>query len=507
MKLLLVSDVTFDPILREIKKLDRNIEVKNIYLDDINSFFVNPNFYTNGFLFDMVYFHLDGFFNIYDEEHCKRILNNINNFSSVCDVNILLSNHFFSNIRITPFGDQLGYYLNDLINLHSEIEILMDSSKHYFVDVNKVISRIGLSDGYNFKLGHLYQMPYSKRMIHELGTEIFETIRFLTQEEKKVIVLDCDNTLWNGIIGEDGIEDVHCDSNSKGVVFYNFQKHLLALKSQGFLLAIVSKNNEKDVKEAFLQKNMPLKWTDFVSVKVNWEAKSKNIRSIAKELNLGESSFIFIDDNEFEINEVENFTSIDSVYLFKNDFEYLIDLLSKFDFKRKKVLLSDKQKLEQYKIEFERKKSIDSYQSMDNYIASLNLNFDIREDDLGDKSRLSQMTEKTNQFNFNKHAFTESQIEKWVEQGNAIFSLKLSDKFGDYGTVGLIMLEKKGRYLYDISNYLLSCRALGKGVEDVFFQSVIQTVRDRSWKIANIHFNKTDKNVPAENFYKKLNNI
>jgi FkbH-like protein len=507
MKLLVISDITFDPILREIKKLDKNVEVKNIYLDDINSFFIDSNSFTDGYACDMVYFHLDGFFNTYDEEYCKGILGNIHSFSNDIDVSVLLSNHFFSNIRITPFGEQLGFYLNDFSTLHSEIARLVDSTKNYFVDVNKVLSRIGLADGYNFKLGHLYQMPYSKKMIQALGIEILETIRFLTQEEKKVLVLDCDNTLWNGIIGEDGIEGIHCDLNSKGVVFYHFQRHLLALKNQGFLLAIVSKNNEQDVKDAFLFKNMPLKWSDFASVKVNWDAKSKNIKSLSSQLSLGENSFVFIDDNEFEVNEVKNFTSIGSAYLFKNDYEHLINILSKFDFKRKRVLSSDKQKLEQYKLEFERKESIDSYRSMDDYIASLNLNFDIREDDLGDKSRLSQMTEKTNQFNFNKHAFTAAQIEKWVEQENAIFSLKLSDKFGDYGTVGLIMLEKKEDYIFDISNYLLSCRALGKGVEKVFFESVIQTIRDRNWKIAKIHFNKTDKNVPAEIFYQKINNI
>src|SRR5690606_42152616 len=131
-------------------------------------------------------------------------------------------------------------------------------------DVRKLVEQIGIQQAFNFKLGFLYQMPYTKPMLGMLASEIASMIRFLQTPEKKAILVDCDNTLWKGILGEDGLENIQCDRNAQGVLFYQFQEFLLEKKREGFILGLCSKNNEQDVKEDFDKLNMTLFWYDFI---------------------------------------------------------------------------------------------------------------------------------------------------------------------------------------------------------------------------------------------------
>lgn len=347
-------------------------------------------------------------------------------------------------------------------------------------------------------------MPYNKEFIVEFSNLLLDTLVFLTNEEKKVIILDCDNTLWNGILGEDGINGVFCDKNVKGNIFYQFQRFLKAKKTEGFLLCLCSKNNESDVKEIFENKNMPLRWNDFILKKVNWEEKYKNIIEISSELNLNESSFIFIDDNEFELNSVKSFTNVNAIFNFRNSYEAFLKITENFAFKRKKILTDDIKKTESYLALIERSNKQNSTSNFEEYLKSLEINLNILENDVNDFDRLSQLTQKTNQFNLNKKDYSKQSLYDWISRNNLIFSLKLSDIYGDYGTVGLLLIEKVANKEYSVSNFIMSCRALGKKVEYDFFKHVTEILDKRNIKIKEFSFKKSDKNKPAEIFLQNI---
>lgn len=358
-------------------------------------------------------------------------------------------------------------------------------------------------DAYNYNLGHLYQMPYTKSMVIRLGRLINDSIHFHASEEKKVIVLDCDNTLWGGIVGEDGTASIQCDRNAAGILYYHFQEFLSGLKATGFILCLCSKNNEADVVDAFSKRNFPLSWDDFVIKKVNWEEKWKNIQEISMELNVGIDSMIFIDDNPFELNVVKSILKGITTFEFTASYDDFLNLTAQQVFRKKVVLEADKKKTEQYQTEQQRKEWEHASSDFRNYLDGLKIKLEIFRNDRSDFLRLAQMTEKTNQFNFWKEEFTKEALNKWVDAGNLVFSLKLSDKFGDYGTVGLLLIDQVDQS-WRLYNYLMSCRALGKDVETQFLKKVVETLASENIKLSDYRFKISDKNTPAQEFIKTM---
>jgi FkbH-like protein len=309
--------------------------------------------------------------------------------------------------------------------------------------------------------------------------------------------------LWGGIIGEDGVEGVRCDYNSDGIVYYQFQKFLKVKKDEGFLLCLCSKNNTDDVKELFDSKKMPLKWDDFIVKKINWNDKHLNISEIATELNLGIDSIIFVDDNDFELNSVSEILRGIKTLKFESDYDRFLGLINDYAFKRKFLTKEDLTKTRQYQEEFARAQEMSASSSIEEYIKNMEIKLDIRKNDFDDFVRLAQMTEKTNQFNFNKRIYSVNDLSTFVDSGKGvIYSLKVSDKHGDYGTVGLILIEFEGEHT-QVENFLMSCRVLGRRIENDFYNYVVHDLKDR--KVNRIRFVKTSKNRPAEEFYKQIN--
>ncbi len=251
---------------------------------------------------------------------------------------------------------------------------------------------------------------------------------------------------------------------------------------------------------------MPLKWDDFLIKKINWSSKNINLIEIANELNLGGDSFIFIDDNPFEIGTVKEFTNVKTTILFENNYNKLLKLTRDYCFQRKKILTADLEKNKQYKIEQLRKQEENGFSSFESYLKNLNLKVEIKENEIDNLDRLSQMTEKTNQFNFNKIPYTAADLKDWISRGNFIYSCQVSDKFGDYGTVGLILVEKVGPGETEIHNFLLSCRALGKKIEFTFYNHVLQQLKHKKLNLNGIVFKETLKNEPAKTFLNQIKN-
>jgi FkbH-like protein len=500
-KILVISDITFDPILKEIYKQTDKYKITSLYFEDVNTAFYQGDFDE----FDFIFFHSDLYFHIKEIDWQKKLINNLDSFCDKYSTKTIITSNLF-NIGYKFGGRNLLYSKLEEYNFefNHELEFLRNKSNLFFFDIKNLIFESGLNNSYNYVLGAMYQMPYTKELIIKFSSEFINFFSFLTSEEKKVIVIDCDNTLWNGVLGEDGINGIKCDKNYDGIVYYYFQKFLKEKMHEGFILCICSKNNEIEVEQLFKLDLFPLKWDDFLIKKVNWTEKSENIKQIAKELNIDSSAMIFIDDNPFELDSVLNFSNVEKAFLFKNDFGSLRLLINDYCFKHKFILDDDVDKNNQYRLEQERLSTYSNFTDLDSYISSLNLKLVVNENDLNSLERISQMTEKTNQFNFNKKPYSVNELRLWVNNGNKLFSAKLSDKYGEYGIIGLIMLERTGSNEFILENYLISCRALGKQIEDKFFNDVIEIVSKSQNLITSISFKSTQKNVPAQLFTNKL---
>ena len=322
---------------------------------------------------------------------------------------------------------------------------------------------------------------------------------------KKVLVVDCDNTLWNGIIGEDDNNKIFSQSDKHLEKFRFVSKVLEHLNDKGIILAICSKNNYEDVKKFFIKKNKFLiNFEKFSITKINWNSKSENILNISKELNLGTSSFVFLDDSDFEISEVQNsIKDIDCIKVPKdlNDYKKVLLDLCKFFNKNTKSTKEDKLRTEFYSQENKRLK-IKKTNSYDKYLKSLKLELNFGSAEQFNLERLAQLTQKTNQFNLSLERQTLIEIQKKIKKKNCkIYAFSLKDKFGEYGTVGLIDISLSTQKKAIIKNFLMSCRVMGREVENTFLKEVIKRISRKKLKSVEAIFVRGPKNNIVENFY------
>lgn len=488
-KLGILSDVTFDLVIKEIRKDIPQHILFNKY-EDITSALVLQRSALNEA--DFLLIHCETIFNRYETAQLSMMAQAIEAFAVQFNGTVILS----------------GFVT---FNKHNELAALpvvhtpafSRASNILFADYASLVSNEGLKNVYHYPLGHLYQMPFTKPFIKVWSAYLRDYFRFLDRPEKKVIILDCDNTLWGGILGEDGPDKVRVNKNADGILFLHFQQWLKQKTDEGFLLCLCSKNNEADVKDFFDTGLMPLRWDDFIVKKVNWEDKYTNLTAIARELNLGTSSFIFIDDNEFEIESVKNLLPDIACIHFNVDYPGLLSLTENFLFKRKRILQVDREKQEQYKAEQQREQ-LKNEGSFEDYIRSLNIVTEMLVNKEEHLERFAQMTEKTNQFNFNKIVYTPSELKQYIKEGNFLLGIKVADRFGDYGIVGLIMADVHTDQSFTIHNYLMSCRALGRGVEEHFFSDVLDFLKNKGLAQRGITFVETPKNQPSKTFYERI---
>ena len=312
--------------------------------------------------------------------------------------------------------------------------------------------------------------------------------------EKKVIFVDADNTLWGGVIGEDGYQGVKVSHEYPGSLYYYFQLSLLRLKKTGVVLCLVTKNNHSDIEEMFLKRDMPLSLDDFVAVKANWDRKSENISDLLNWLNLGSSSAIFIDDNPFEIEEVSRIHHQITCLTFNpDDFEDVNNYLGRLsDLYAHYLTDEDKTKATSYIQEGHRKSLLETSANIDDYIRSLSINMTVHLNDLSLAPRISQLTQKTNQFNLTTHRYSLSEIEDLMEN-ELVYAFSIDDKFGSMGVIGVVILIGN-----KVDTFLLSCRAFGREIERSMLSLVIQSCNNFP---LYSQYSPTSKNAMTEDFY------
>lgn len=325
---------------------------------------------------------------------------------------------------------------------------------------------------------------------------------------KKCLILDLDNTLWGGILGEDGIEGIRIGGDYPGNAFSQFQQSLLELTNTGIILAVCSKNNEQDVLDAW-QKNpfLILREEHFATYKINWDNKADNIKAIAQTLNIGLESIVFVDDNPTERELIKQVLPMVAVpefpvqpYLLPIFFEQLQnDYFSVYS-----ITEEDKTKTEQYKANAQRESMQHNFTNITDYLASLNINITIQKADDFNIPRIAQLTQKTNQFNLTTKRYTESNIHEFIHEGGLVFCINVKDIFGDNGIVGVIILKKIDEVSFEIDSLLLSCRVLGKGIEKAFVLYILNILKKQSVRRVSAQYFPTNKNVQVKDFYERI---
>lgn len=328
---------------------------------------------------------------------------------------------------------------------------------------------------------------------------------------KKCLVLDCDNTLWGGIIGEDDISGINLSKDEyPGKYFYDFQLNIKSLLDRGYILAIASKNTRLDVLQVFREHpDMVLKESDFVSMKINWTDKATNIKEIAKDLNLGLEHFVFIDDSDFECGLIRSQLPEVSVLQVPKKLCDLPQILEKSNlFNSLTGSTEDSNRTKMYQDEQIRTNHSNNFSSMTKYIKSLDIEYDIHEVTKDEILRVSQLTQRTNQFNLSTKRYTELDIEYFIESDNyRIFSLCVSDKFGGLGLTGVAIFELRNDSEASVDTFLMSCRILGRGIENTFLKECAEMLKKEDVHNISAVYVPTKKNAQTYEFFKNYGDI
>lgn len=377
----------------------------------------------------------------------------------------------------------------------------------YCFGLAELITDIGRQQFYDDKMWYMSGMPYSGNGLAHVCEEIQNLLGSAFEARRKVIALDLDNTLWGGVIGEDGVEGLELSGHKEGQRFYDFQGALLNMKRRGVLLSVVSKNNLQDAEEAI--ENHPamlLRKKDFADLKVNWDSKAENIAKMARDINLTEAAFVFIDDNPIERETVRGGCPEVLVPDFPEDSTQLRVFAEKLyvqHFRPLRLLAEDLHKTDMYQAENSRREERNASLSLDDYIARLEMQVEIHRMRDNELERVAQLCNKTNQFNVTTKRYTAAEISVLsANPDNRIYVAYVKDKYGDSGLVSvMILLQEKDTV--DIDTFLMSCRVMGRKLEQVIFNEIADACKADAGKMSASYV-ATPKNRPVESLYEEL---
>ena len=347
----------------------------------------------------------------------------------------------------------------------------------------------------------------SPALLLELARETARLIASLKRAPKKVLVLDLDNTLWGGVVADDGLEGIELgDTSPRGEAFKAFQKYIVSLKQRGVLLAVCSKNDFAKAVEPFEKHpDMVLKLDDIVSFKANWEPKSENIRAMAPELNLGLDSFVFVDDNPAEIEIVRQFApEVTTILLGPDPANYVGQLADCRLFEPRNITSEDAERTSQYRSDAQRNALAATVTDMAAYLESLQMESVISEFTPVDVPRLAQLINKSNQFNLTTRRRSEAEVISVMQANNFIgYSVRLKDRFGDHGLISIIVGEKVDDTLR-IDTWLMSCRVLKRQVEEEVLNELARLAKLKNCTRLEGIYLPTPKNEMVRDFYARM---
>jgi FkbH-like protein len=337
--------------------------------------------------------------------------------------------------------------------------------------------------------------------------QLSKTIGAVKGTAKKCLVLDLDNTLWGGILADDGLETIALGHGAAGEAFVDFQRYLLKLKERGIILAVCSKNEEDIAKEAFLKHpDMVLKLEDIVVFKANWKDKASNIKDIAESLNIGLDSIVFVDDNPAERELVKTVLPMVSVVQMPQDPSDYIDALSSGSY-FETVLFSDEDTIRStyYRSNIERAGFQSQFSDLSDYLRSLDMEMIVGQFDEFHLPRITQLINKSNQFHLTTRRYTESEIGSiGQDKKRAGLYFKLKDRFGDNGLISAVILQKQPDSSMVIDTWVMSCRVLSRGVEEFICSEIISVARQKKCRKVIGKYIPTAKNKLVADLYGRL---
>lgn len=463
-----------------------------IFIVKLETISFNYNFAINGQSFseDLIYNDVSNF------------LEKINALDKLFKYTLISS---FSSFNISNIPET--YKLNSQSSLEvicSKANIIVSDwikEKSNFFQIPKFFNPF-LPNSKRDKLNLISKNIYFQEELKKLVSFVIEQIRIIETSKIKLIILDLDNTLWGGVAGDDGIDNLKLGGHdSIGECFQLIQKCFKYFKEMGILLAIASKNNEETVKKIFFEHpSMFLKFDDFVDYKINWEEKSINIIEIVKNLNIGMESVLFVDDNPVEREKVK--ASIKEIIVFDfpdNIFDLPYKLTTFLNLYQINTTTEDKQKTLMYKQNNERNKAINSKfeGKIKNLKEFLELETFFQKTNKDNFSRVSQLINKTNQFNLSGRRYGLDELKKFLFEKN-IYNLVVSanDKFGDYGLISILIYRVEKKHIL-IEEFVMSCRILGRGIEDEIITKLKTIANKKSLKF---NFIETKKNQVMKKF-------
>lgn len=378
----------------------------------------------------------------------------------------------------------------------------------YIFRLKELVCEVGRNKFYSAKLWYLGGIKFAGAGNSRIAGEMEAIIRAEQGRRKKCLLLDLDNTLWGGVVGELGANGIELATVKEGARFHDFQQRIKELQASGIILGIVSKNNWEDVREVFeTNPHMVLKETDFAAIRVNWQDKAENIREIAVELNIGLDSMVFIDDNPVEREAIKRFIPEIAVPDFPKDtaeLEQFIRQVWQDYFFALDVVQEDLKKTVMYRQNNQRAAAMETAGSMEEYLQSLNTVIRILPAGADDVERVAQLTQKTNQFNLTTKRYQENDIRYFIETPlYDVFVASVSDRFGDNGKVGVLILQQQANTV-KLDSFVMSCRVMGRKIEDQLMDYIEGYYRNKGYEYLLTNYCPTAKNKPVENLFERL---
>jgi FkbH-like protein len=400
-----------------------------------------------------------------------------------------------------PFGAR-----NLLLKMNLElVSVLQDEAGVYILDPRDWMQSAG-KNAYSPKQWYLSKMPYGAEVLKRAAQEIKSAMRSIAGQARKLIVVDLDDTLWGGVVGDAGWENLRLGGHDHvGEAYVDFQRTLKALRNRGILLAIASKNEESVALQALrMHPEMVLRPQDFAGWRINWNDKARNIVELATELNLGLQSVVFIDDNPAERSRVREALPEVLVPEWPADKTLFAITLSQMDcFDAPQLTNEDFSRAEMYDAERGRDALKREVPRVEDWLASLRTKVIVEELNGSNRARVAQLFNKTNQMNLSTRRLTESELVQWAaEKSRKLFAFRVSDRFGDSGLTGIVTLDLNGGTA-SMVDFILSCRVMGRKVEETMLAVAIEYCRGQQAGRLVAEYLPTAKNKPCHDFWIK----
>jgi len=501
------SDIYFAPF---------NQFEQEILNDNSDLYLQKPNIVIIHNMIEDMYPNLASNFTKYDDEELDLITNQVidrfrvilkslrsNSKASIIVINFSMINIDMLDSVYSPTKQRQDQYIH---NINQELLLLCNKINGcYSIDYMNIVLNIGLQNWIDRKLYFMARIPFAVKGQIEFSKMIAKTIGTIKNQACKCLVLDLDNTLWGGVIGEDGMSGIQLSEYYPGNVFKNFQRSILNLRNQGVMLAIASKNNFNDAIEV-IQKHPDciIKESDFAAIQINWVDKALNIEKIAKKLNIGLDSIVFFDDNPEERLWVSRkLPQVKVINVPKDPMLYSQSLASCNYFNFLTVTNEDKNRTKMIQESQNREELRDNSKDLNSFLASLNMIVSISFANNKTLERVSQLINKTNQFNLTTKRYSVVEVADLIESGSIVLYLSVEDCFGNHGISGVSIIKQRNENEWVIDTFLLSCRIIGKRIESVFLAEIINIVKNKNAVKLYGQYIESKKNHLTANFYKE----